>query len=79
MYRKVALCGYDDGTVAEVTTNLSVGEHEHLQQDKADPTRPKVLQRRVAFLWEGQAFELHTEIEPAHGISVLHRRSEVRE
>lgn len=79
VYRKVAMFGYDDGTVAEVTTNLLAGEYERLERDTADPARPKVFQRRVAFLWEGQAFELCTDVGPAHGISVLHRRSEVRE
>lgn len=77
MYRKVAMFFYADGKVKEVTTNLSADEYERLEQ--ADPGRPKISQRRVAFSWKGQAFEIHTDDGPAPGMSVLHRRSEVRE
>lgn len=69
---------YDDGTVAEDTRRLSAEEFNKIEQERADAARPKVLQHRVAFLWERQAFELQTDLKPAYGTSVLHRHSEVR-
>ncbi|CAN0450744.1 unnamed protein product, partial [Hapterophycus canaliculatus] len=72
------LSSYSDGTVTEVTKQLSAAQYSSIEAERADAARPKVVQRRVAFLWEGQAFELHTDLEPAYGINVLHRRSEVR-
>lgn len=71
------LSSYSDGTVTEVTKQLSAAQHESIERERADVARPKVVQRRVSFLWERQAFELHTDLEPAYGINVLHRRSEV--
>lgn len=60
-----------------MTKQLSAAQHESIERERADTARPKVVQRRVCFLWERQAFELHTDLEPAYGINVLHRRSEV--
>ena len=77
MYFSTTLSSYSDGTVAEVTRQVSEAQHESIERERADPARPKVVQRRVTFLWERQAFELHTDLEPAYGINVLHRRSEV--
>lgn len=71
------LSSYSDGTVTEVTRQLSASQHESIERERADAARPKVVQRRVSFVWERQAFELHTDLEPAFGINVLHRRSEV--
>ena len=77
MYFLTTVSSYSDGTVAEVTKQLSAAQHESIERERADVARPKVVQRRVSFLWERQAFELHTDLEPAYGINVLHRRSEV--
>lgn len=77
MHSLTTLSSYSDGTVAEVTKQLSAAQHESIERERADTARPKVVQRRVSFLWERQAFELHTDMEPAYGINVLHRRSEV--
>ena len=78
MYGITTLYSYDDGTVADDTRHLSEEAFNKIEREKADAARPKVLQRRVAFLWERQAFELRTDLKPANGISVLHRHSEVR-
>lgn len=78
MYSITTFSSYEDGSVSEVTRPLSAAQHQKLKADLADPTRPTVRQRRVTFSWERQIFELHTDVEPAHGVSVLHRRSEVR-
>lgn len=78
VYTRVTFSTYDDGSVRELTRPLSAAQHERLKADMADPSRPRVCQRRVAFIWERQMFELHTDVEPAYGVSVLHRRSEVR-
>lgn len=78
VYGITTLSSYDDGTVADDTRRLSVEEFNKIEQERADAARPKVLQRRVAFLWERQAFELQSDLKPAYGISVLHRHSEVR-
>lgn len=75
----MTVSGYEDGNVTEVTRPLSATQYETLQQKRADSTRPKVYQRRVAFLWERQAFELHVDVEPAYGVSVLYRQSEVKD
>lgn len=77
MYFVTTLSSYSDGTVTEVSRQLSVAQHESIERERANEARPKVIQRRVSFLWERQAFELHTDIEPAYGVDVLHRRSEV--
>eukprot|EP00752_Nemacystus_decipiens_P016388 g14650.t1 len=76
VYSLTTLSSYSDGTVTELTKQLSAAQHEAIKRERADTARPKVVQRRVSFLWERQAFELHTDLEPAHGINVLHRRSE---
>ncbi|CAM9517693.1 unnamed protein product [Sphacelaria rigidula] len=76
VYTIMTFATYDDGSVCEVKRPLSAGQHERLKMDRADPSRPKVCQRRVAFIWERQMFELHTDVEPAYGVSVLHRQSE---
>lgn len=78
VYGITTLSSYSDGTIAEVTRKLSPGEYDVIKRDRADAARPKVCQRRVCFLWERQAFELRTDLEPAYGVSVLYRRSEVR-
>ena len=77
MYGITTFSCYDNGTVADDTRRLSPGEFYKIEQERADAARPKVLQRRVSFLWERQAFELHTDLQPAYGISVLYRHSEV--
>lgn len=77
VYFVTTLSSYSDGTVTEVTRHLSVAQHESIERERADTSRPKVVQRRVSFLWERQAFELHIDTEPAYGVNVLHRRSEV--
>lgn len=76
VYGITTFSSYDDGTVADDTRRLSVEEFNKIEQERADAARPKVLQRRVAFLWERQAFELQSDLKPAYGISVLHRHSE---
>eukprot|EP00903_Cladosiphon_okamuranus_P009266 g8842.t1 len=76
VYCVTNISSYSDGTVTEVTKHLSAAQHESIERERADKARPKVVQRRVSFLWERQAFELHTDLEPAYGINVLHRRSE---
>lgn len=78
MYEIRTVSSYDDGTVTDDTRRLSAEEFNKIEQELADGARPKVLQRRVSFLWERQAFELQTDLKPAFGISVLHRHSEVR-
>ncbi|CAM9114381.1 unnamed protein product [Laminaria digitata] len=76
VYCIATFSSYDDGAVTEDTRRLSAEEFNNIEQERVDPARPKVLQRRVAFLWERQAFELQTDLKPAYGISVLHRHSE---
>ncbi|CAM9093817.1 unnamed protein product [Ectocarpus sp. 4 AP-2014] len=76
VYSITTISTFSDGTVTEVTRQLSAARHALIEKERADPARPKVVQRRVSFLWERQVFELHTDMEPAIGINVLHRRSE---
>lgn len=77
MYSISTFSCYDDGTVTDDTRRLSPEEFSKIERERADAARPKVLQRRVSFLWERQAFDLQTDLEPAYGASVLHRHSEV--
>lgn len=77
VYFLTTLSSYSDGTVTEVAKQLSAAQHKSIERERADTARPTVVQRRVSFLWERQAFELHTDMEPAYGVHVLHRRSEV--
>ncbi|CAM9595952.1 unnamed protein product [Ectocarpus sp. 13 AM-2016] len=76
VYSITAISTFSDGTVTEVTRQLSAAQHASIEKERADSARTKVVQRRVSFLWERQVFELHTDMEPAFGINVLHRRSE---
>ncbi|CAM9140542.1 unnamed protein product, partial [Scytosiphon promiscuus] len=76
VHHLTTISSYSDGTVTEVTRQLSAAQHSSMELERADPARPKVVQRRITFLWEMQVFELHTDIEPAFGVNVLHRRSE---
>lgn len=78
MHGITKISSFSDGTVSEVTKKLTAAEHERVQRERADGARPKACQRRVSFLWERQAFELHTDLGLAYGINVLHRHSEVR-
>lgn len=78
LYEITTISSYDDGTVAEVTRRISAKDYTTIQQERGDKSRCKVTQRRVSFLWERQAFELQTDVEPAYGTSVLYRRAEVR-
>lgn len=78
LYGITTFSTYEDALVSEVTRPLSAVRYEKLIAERADSSRIRVRQRRVAFLWKSQAFELHIDVEPAFGVSVLYRRSEVR-
>lgn len=67
----------EDGTVTEVSRPLGEADYRAIEADRADPARPRVRQRHLLFLWERQVFEIHVDVEPAYGVSVLYRHSEV--
>lgn len=78
MHEMTTITSLDNGTLTEVTRRISGKDYKTIEQERGDKMRCKVSQRRVAFLWENQVFELQTDVEPAYGTSVLYRREEVR-